>query len=178
MRRSESTACTKPASAQTGCRRPAGPSALGWRRVALALGIMAMAAPTWAAEGGLYIADKSFSFQVAVQRAMAQNPGGRRFFVLAVPPQTEALLASTRGPQAALRERALAANGVLLVCQRDIDNGRIDAADLAPGVVAVRGWPAPGSNALPKGQRYFADEDRAQLPASNEALRRLRSTCS
>lgn len=150
----------------------------GWRRAVLATAVTSMAAAAAAAEGGLYIADQNFSFQSAVQRAMAQNPGGRRFFVLAVPPQTEALLASTRGPQAALRERALAANGVLLVCQRDIDNGRIDAADLAPGVVAVRGWPAPGSNALPKGQRYFADEDRSQLPASNEALRRLRSTCS
>jgi hypothetical protein len=47
-----------------------------------------------------------------------------------------------------------------------------------PGVVAVRGWPPPGSNALPAGQRYFADENPDNLPASNEALRRARTTCS
>jgi hypothetical protein len=31
---------------------------------------------------------------------------------------------------------------------------------------------------LPPGERYFKDENPAHLPASNEALRRLRSTCS
>jgi hypothetical protein len=42
----------------------------------------------------------------------------------------------------------------------------------------VRGWPEPGSNEIPPGKRYFADEDSSRLPAANEALRRLRSTCS
>ena len=75
----------------------------------------------------------------------------------------------------------LAANGVLLVCQRDLDNGHIDAAELVAEVVAVRGWPpkhAAGSHALPPGQRYFPGEDRSTLPAANEALRRLRSACA
>ena len=67
---------------------------------------------------------------------------------------------------------------MLLVCQRDIDNGKVNAAGLVAGVVPVRGWPAGGSDALPKGQRHFADEDPANLPAVNEALRRLRSSCS
>ena len=33
-------------------------------------------------------------------------------------------------------------------------------------------------NELPAGQRYFADENPANLPAANKALRRLRSTCA
>jgi hypothetical protein len=130
-------------------------------------------------EGGLYIAgDAGFKFQQAAERGLAQNPGGRRFFVLAVPPQTSALKKSAPAPLAALRDRVIAGNGVLFVCQRDIDKGRIDPAELVPGVVAVRGFPPPGSNAIPPGERYFPDEDRSRLPASNEALRRLRATCS
>ena len=39
----------------------------------------------------------------------------------------------------------------------------------ASGVVPVRGWPAPGSNELPAGQRYFPNEDPSKLPAANEA---------
>jgi len=129
-------------------------------------------------EGGLYIAGAGFSFQVAAERALAQNPGGRRFFVLSLPPETAALITSATGSRARLRERVLAANGVLLVCQRDIDNGKLNAARLAPGVVAVRGWPQLGSNDLPDGQRYFANENTADLPAANEALRQLRSACT
>jgi len=130
-------------------------------------------------EGGLYIAGAAgFRFQQAAERGLAKNPGGRRFFVLSVPPQTSALKQSAPAPLAQLRERVIASNGVLLVCQRDIDKGRIDPAELVPGVVAVRGFPPPGSNAIPPGERYFPDEDRSRLPASNEALRRLRATCS
>jgi hypothetical protein len=129
-------------------------------------------------EGGLYIAGAGFSFQVAAERAISQNPGGRRFFVLSLPPETAALAASASGARARLRDRVVAANGMLLVCQRDIDNGKVNAARLAPGVVAVRGWPRQGSNELPDGQRYFANENPADLPAANEALRQLRSACS
>ena len=130
------------------------------------------------AEGGLYIADAGFSFQVAAERAMAQNPGGRRFFLLSLPPESAALSASAGPVPTVLRQRVAAANGVLLVCRRDLDNGRIAAADLAPGVVAVRGWTSKGDADLPQGQRFFPGEDPASLPASNEALRRLRSACS
>lgn len=129
-------------------------------------------------EGGLYIAGSGFSFEQAANRALSQNPKGQRFFVLVLPPNTGALMASAPKSSAALRERVVAGNGVLLVCQRDIDNGSIDATKLAPGVVAVRGFPPPGSNAIPPGERYLPDENRANLPQANEALRRLRSTCS
>lgn len=129
-------------------------------------------------EGGLYVADSSFSFEAAAQRALAQNPRGTRFFLLALPPQTAALRASATGRVATLRQQVMAASGVLLVCQRDIDVGRVEAAGLVAGVVAVRGWPPKGSSELAPGQRYFAGEDPAQLPAADEALRRLRSSCS
>jgi hypothetical protein len=147
---------------------------------AAVLGAAAISATTSAqSEGGLYIAGGAgFSFQQAADQGIAKNPGGRRFFVLAVPPETAALAANATGALAAARDRVIAANGVLLVCQRDIDSGKVNAAALVPGVVAVRGWPPPGSNALPAGQRYFADENPDNLPASNEALRRARTTCS
>jgi hypothetical protein len=138
-----------------------------------------LAAPASAqSEGGLYIAGYGFSFQEVADRAIAQNPGGRPFFLLSLPPESQALATSAGGPSAAARDRVLAANGVLLVCQRDIDSGRINAAGLAPRVIAVRGWPPAGSPSLPPGERYFQGENPATLPASNEALRRLRSTCS
>jgi hypothetical protein len=155
---------------------------VSWRSAtaaaAAALALLCPPATRAQSEGGLYIAGNGFSFQQAAQRGIAQNPRGRRFFVLAVPPETAALLSTAPPAMVTLRERVVAANGALLVCQRDIGNGRVNAANLAPGVVPVRGWPPKGSNELPSGQRYFANENRANLPASNEALRRLRSTCS
>lgn len=146
---------------------------------AAALCAAGLAAPASAqSEGGLYIAGYGFSFQEVADQAIAQNPGGQRFFLLSLPPETQALATSAAGPLAAARDRVVAANGVLFVCQRDIDNRTIDAASLAPRVVAVRGWPPAGSPSLPPGERYFKDENPANLPASTEALRRLRSTCS
>jgi hypothetical protein len=142
------------------------------------LALAGAAAALAQSEGGLYVAGAGFSFQAAAERAMSQNPGGRRFFLLTLPPEAAALRAAASASQRRLRERVLAANGVLLVCQRDLDNGRIDAAGLASGVVPVRGWPAPGSNELPAGQRHFPNEDPATLPEANEALRQLRLTCS
>lgn len=152
---------------------------VSWRTgvVALLGAVCAAAAPAQS-EGGLYTAGDGFSFEVAAERAIAQNPGGRRFFLLSLPPETAALSARAAPALATLRNRVVSANGVLLVCQRDIDNRRIDAAALAPGVVAVRGWPRAGSNELPDGQRHFTDENPANLPAANEALRQLRSTCT
>jgi hypothetical protein len=135
---------------------------------------MAGTAVAQSAEGGLHIAGDGFSFKTAAQRGLAQNPGGRRFFLLTLPPQAASLRANATPTQARLRDRVIAGNGVLLVCQRDLDNGRIDAGNLAAGVVPVRG----ASNELPAGERYFAGENPASLPAANEALRRLRSTCA
>ncbi len=145
---------------------------------ALALALLLAAAwpsPAQAqSEGGLYVAGDGFSFRQAAERGIAQNPRGRRFFVLTLPSEARALGSKATPAQRRLRERLLAANGVLLVCQRDLDNGRIDAARLEPAVVPVRG----NSNDLPLGQRYFAGENPAQLPAADQALRRLRSICS
>lgn len=150
-----------------------------WRRRAAALAaLLCLAGGAVAAQGGLYIAGDGFSFQTAAERALAQNPRGQRFFVLVLPPQARALGSNATPAQRRLRERVQAANGLLMVCQRDLDNGRIATAGLVEGVVPVRGWPAGGNGSLPAGQRYFADEDPAQLPVANEALRRLRSTCS
>ena len=146
--------------------------------LAALLTVASASAASAPSEGGLYVAGAGFSFQVAAERAMSQNPGGRRFFLLTLPPEAATLGAAASPVQRRLRERVLAANGVLLVCQRDLDNGRIDAARLVSGVVPVRGWPSPGSNELPAGQRYFPNEDPSRLPAANEALRQLRSTCS
>lgn len=147
---------------------------------AVTLTATGFAAPASAqSEGGLYIAGYGFSFQEVAERAIAQNSGGRRFFLLLLPEEASALRVHAARTLVAARDRVLAANGVLLVCQRDIDEGRIDANGLAPGVVAVRGWPAEGSTpTLAPGERYFKGEDPATLPASNTALRRLRSTCS
>jgi len=129
-------------------------------------------------EGGLYIAGYRFSFERAAKQALARNPPGQRFFVLALPKKSAALtLAATRS-DAAVRDQVVAAGGVLMVCQRDIDNGKIDAAKLVPGVVAVRGFPPRGSDAIPRGERYYPDEDRNVLPQDNRSLKRLRKTCS
>jgi len=129
-------------------------------------------------QGGLYIAGEGFSFQAAAEQGMAKNPRGRRFFLLSLPPETVALSRTAAGPLAAVRDRVVAANGVLFVCQRDVDNGNIDLSLLVPEVIAVRGWPEPGSTQIPKGQRYFPDENPAVLPRANDSLRRLRTTCS
>ena len=109
---------------------------------------------------------------------MSQNAGHNRFFLLTLPPETAALSSTAPAALGALRHRVTTANGVLLVCQRDINNGSINPANLTPGVVSVRGWPPSGSNELPDGQRYFRGEDPSNLPAADEALRRLRSICS
>jgi hypothetical protein len=144
--------------------------------------LLAAAAAAQPAQGGLYIAGDGFSFETAAQRGLAQNPGGRRFFLLTLPPEAGALRRRAPASQARLRDRVVAANGVLLVCQRDLDNSHIDAGDLVAEVVAVRGWPpkarSAGNAANAAGQRYFPGEDRSVLPASNQALRTLRAACS
>jgi len=129
-------------------------------------------------EGGLYIADKRSNFERAAEQGLARNPPGQRFFVLALPPNTVALTTGATPSAAAVRQRVVAAGGLLLVCQRDVDNGKVSAATLVPGVVAVRGFPPRGSNAIPRGERYYPDEDRGVLPQDNRALKRLRKACS
>jgi hypothetical protein len=130
------------------------------------------------AEGGLYIAGYRFNFERAAEQGLARNPPGQRFFVLALPPNTAALTTAATPAAAAVRERVVAAGGQLLVCQRDIDKRKIDAATLVPGVAAVRGFPPRGSDAIPRGERYYPDEDRSVLPQDNRSLKRLRKACS
>jgi hypothetical protein len=130
------------------------------------------------AEGGLYIAENRFSFERAAEQGLERNPRGQRFFVLALPPNAVALTRAASPSAAAVRERVVAAGGVLFVCQRDIDNGSIDATQLVPGVVAVRGFPPRGSDAIPRGERYFPDENTEPLPRKNRTLKRLRSACT
>jgi hypothetical protein len=137
------------------------------------LGAAALAQPG----GGLYIAGTGFDFQQAVTQGMATS-GGQRFFVLSVPPATQALALDATQNVAALRRLAVDNGAVFLVCQRDVDSGAVKLAEVIPGVVPVRGWPPDGSGDLPPGQRYFTGENPADLPASDELLRRLRSTCS
>ncbi len=150
----------------------------------LALGaaaLLACALPRTAlaqAEGGLYIAGYRFNFERAAEQGLARNPPGQRFFVVALPPNTVALTTAATPSDVAVRERVVAAGGVLFVCQRDIDNGKVAAATLVPGVVAVRGFPPRGSDAIPRGERYYPDEDRTRLPQDNRSLKRLRKTCS
>lgn len=138
----------------------------------------AMTAAAQAEEGGLYIAGAGFSFAQAAAHALGMNPVGQRFFLLSLPPETRALEGSATGPLAAVRDRVIAAGATLYVCQRDVDSGKVNPAALVPGVIAVRGWPPPGSTQLPADTRYFPGENPALFPTSNEALRRLRATCS
>jgi hypothetical protein len=129
-------------------------------------------------EGGLYIAGYRFNFERAAEQGLSRNPPGQRFFVLALPPNTAALTTAATPSASAVRERVVTAGGLLLVCQRDIDSGKINAATLVPGVAAVRGFPPRGSNAIPRGERYYPDEDRSVLPQDNRSLKRLRKACS
>lgn len=150
--------------------------------VAIAVAACAAAAAATATaqsgEGGLYIAGDGFSFAQAAAHALGMNAVGQRFFLLSLPPETRALERSATGPLAAVRDRVIAAGATLYICQRDVDNGKVNPAALVPGVTAVRGWPPPGSTALPADARYFPGENPAALPASNNALRQLRATCS
>jgi hypothetical protein len=146
-----------------------------------AMALIACAAPQAVLaqdEGGLYVAEGRFSFEQAAGQGLASNPAGQRFFVLALPPNAAALTKLAPKSAAAVRDRVLAAGGVLMVCKRDVDSGAIDAATLVPGVAVVRGFPPRGSDVLPQGERYFPDEQRDQLPANNSTLTRLRNACS
>jgi len=148
-------------------------------RLLLVLAVCSAAATAVAQqpEGGVYIAGDGFSFAQAAGQALDQNAGGQRFYVLALPPESQALTTSASAQNAALRTRVVAAGGVLYVCQRDIANGKVDAGSLVPGVIAVRGWPRLGSAAMPPDARYFPGENPANLPVANHLLHQIRNAC-
>jgi hypothetical protein len=153
------------------------PFLLGRLVVALAVCSAAATAVAQQSEGGVYIAGDGFSFAQAAGQALDQNTGGQRFYVLALPPESEALTTSATTQNAALRARIVAAGGVLYVCQRDIADGKVDAGRLVPGVIAVRGWPRLGSAAMPPDARYFPGENPANLPVANHLLHQIRNAC-
>lgn len=128
--------------------------------------------------GGLYIAGGSFGFAQTVERAVGQNPTPSRFFVLATGEALRGLSVVAPPELVEARNLGARAGAVYLVCRRDIDGEVVRVSDLVSGVVAVRGWPAPGSDELPAGTSYYRGEDPSSLPKAAELLRRLRSTCS
>jgi hypothetical protein len=131
-----------------------------------------------AERGGLYVSGTNFTFQEAVERGVAMNPNSTRFYVLAVGDAVRGLSVVAPQELVEIRNRGAAAGALYLVCQRDIERGDFSLLDLVPGVVSVRGFPPPGSNELPVGEKYYPGEDPANLPESTELLRRLRATCS
>jgi hypothetical protein len=128
--------------------------------------------------GGLYVAGGNFDFTQAVERAMAQHPTPSKFFVLATGDSVHGLSVVAPPELVEVRNRGAARGAVYLVCRRDVEREVIRLNELVSGVIAVRGWPPPGSNELPVGTSYYRDEDASMLPSSTELLRRLRSTCS
>ncbi len=128
--------------------------------------------------GGLYIAGGNFDFAQAIDRAVAQNPTPSKFFVLATGDAVRGLSVVAPPELVEARNLGAARGAVYLVCLRDIEREVFRMDDLVSGVVAVKGWPPPGSNELPDGTIHYRNEDPANLPKSMELLRRLRSTCS
>ncbi len=128
--------------------------------------------------GGLYVAGGNFDFTQAVERALAQQQAPSKFFVLATGDAVRGLSVVAPPELVEVRNRGAARGAVYLVCARDIEREVFSLNDVVSGVVAVRGWPPPGSNELPQGTSYYRGEDPSMLPSSNELLRRLRSTCS
>ena len=128
--------------------------------------------------GGLYVAGDNFDFTQAVERALAQHPTPSKFFVLATGDAVRGLSVVAPPELVEVRNRGSARGAVYLVCRRDIEREAFQMTDLVSGVIAIRGWPAPGSADLPEGIKYYRGEDPSNLPSSTEVLRRLRSTCS
>jgi hypothetical protein len=138
----------------------------------------ASAQPTEPPAGGnLYVAGNGFDFASTAERAAAQNPN-TRFFLLVIGDAVRYLSLTAPPELVEVRNRVARTKVQFLVCQRTLDEGTWKLTDFVPGTVAVRGWPPPGSAALPQGSNYYRGEDPATLPWSTETLRRLRSTCS
>ena len=145
----------------------------------LVLWLYAMASAASAqGSGGLYVAGDNFSFTQAVERALAQHLTPSKFFVLATGDSVRGLSVVAPPELVEVRNRGAARGAVYLVCRRDIEREAFSLTDLVSNVVAVRGWPPPGSTELPEGTNYYRGEDASMLPSSTELLRRLRSTCS
>jgi hypothetical protein len=128
--------------------------------------------------GGLYVAGDSFDFTQTVERALAQHPSPSRFFILATGDAVRGLSVVAPPELVEVRNRGAARGAVYLVCRRDVEREAFQLTDLISGVIAVKGWPPPGSAELPDGTKYYRGEDPSNLPSSTEVLRRLRSTCS
>lgn len=84
-----------------------------------------------------YIAGDGFGFAATAQRALRPNPHGQRFFQLSLPPETAASTTTADRQRTRLRQRVLAAGGVLLACQRGLDRRRVDPTLLLREVVVM-----------------------------------------
>jgi hypothetical protein len=138
--------------------------------------LSALACGAAQASGGLYVAGGGFDFAKVGDRALAQNAQSR-FFLLTVGDAVRYLSLTAPPELVEVRNRIARGKVVFLVCQRDLDAASYRLSDLVPGVVAVKGWPAPDSPSKLAGN-YYPDEEPGQLPTATEALRRLRATCS
>jgi hypothetical protein len=128
--------------------------------------------------GGLYVAGANFDFTQAVERALAQHPTPSKFFVPATGDSVRGLSVVASPELVEVRNRGAARGRGLLGVPARYRARSLQHERAGTGVVAVRGWPPPGSNELPEGTNYYRGEDPSTLPSSSELLRRLRSTCS
>ena len=140
-------------------------ASFAWRQGLLAVAALCAAALAAAQpQGGLYIAGAGFSFQGGGRARDAQNRGGQRFFLLSLPPETAAL-----GVSRPRRHSAACANACSLptACCWCASATSITAESpprrWLPAWCGARLAPA-GGPALPPGERYFPDENPAQLP--------------
>ena len=135
------------------------------RRVFLWLYLIATAAGAQDS-GGLYVAGGNFDFTQAVERALAQHPTPSKFFVLATGDSVRGL-SVVRHPSWSKSAIAAPRGGGLLGVWRDIEREAFSLNELVSGVVAVRGWPPPGSNELPRGRTITAARTRPRCRAQS-----------
>lgn len=132
-------------------------------------------------EGPVYVADAAFQVEDVLQEVLVTNRPVRptRFWVVVTGDQVS-FMTKAHG----ITDRKLAKGIDLLrqygaflrVCERDMARLGLVPGDLLPWVEPLKGFDADVPRAAD--DRYFADERPDELPASVEALRRLRAACS
>lgn len=132
-------------------------------------------------EGPVYVADAQFQLEEVLQEVLVTNRPTRltRFWVVVTGDQV-ALLTKSHG----ITDRKLVKGmdlmrqfgAFLRVCENDLSRLGLVAGDLLPWVEPVKGFGATAPKAAD--DRFYADERPDELPASVEALRRIRTACS
>lgn len=154
------------------------------RKSGIALLTLLLAAPAGALdaeEGPVYVADAGFQVEDVLQEVLVTNRPVRptRFWVVVTGDQVSYM---TKGYGITDRKLVKGIDLVrqygafLRVCERDMTRLGLVPGDLLPWVEPLKGFDADAPKAAD--DRYFADERPDELPASVEALRRLRSACS